>query len=346
MRYVRLLYIAQQEQRPSSTASSSTSHNKNTDSNSSSQCNRLHQYHRRQPLLPFSSSVKIDPAGKHITNTDSVFSYSEEAHVVETSTNPHASKPAMAVLRYTSMYMLLLVVTLVQYFFTSGSSPGYVVYAMREYARTEASLRASEISKNGGIGFGTCNRPIMLKDSAAGGIFGKLLKTGVGSRPRGSYASIKKSNKRGCFVSSSKPSVGGIFGKSGVVFFNFVLFRMGRCPRLQQKKKQDTGLFCEQRQQLGDKLLKGQNRLSASFGDCKQQQPCGLLGPNQGMWELLISFVLKEEGNNYIIHLSTCMSILGFKSKGCEKLLGINWKLDVYFFGVDSDQIAGMLFYN
>ncbi|KAL4562358.1 hypothetical protein LXL04_034560 [Taraxacum kok-saghyz] len=222
MRYVRLLYIAQQEQRPSSTASSSTSHNKNTDSNSSSQCNRLHQYHRRQPLLPFSSSVKIDPAGKHITNTDSVFSYSEEAHVVETSTNPHASKPAMAVLRYTSMYMLLLVVTLVQYFFTSGSSPGYVVYAMREYARTEASLRASEISKNGGIGFGTCNRPIMLKDSAAGGIFGKLLKTGVGSRPRGSYASIKKSNKRGCFVSSSKPSVGGIFGKSGVVFFNFV----------------------------------------------------------------------------------------------------------------------------
>ncbi|KAL4562348.1 hypothetical protein LXL04_003551 [Taraxacum kok-saghyz] len=60
MRYVRLLYIAQQEQRPSSTASSSTSHNKNTDSNSSSQCNRLHQYHRRQPLLPFSSSVKID----------------------------------------------------------------------------------------------------------------------------------------------------------------------------------------------------------------------------------------------------------------------------------------------
>ncbi|KAL4568775.1 hypothetical protein LXL04_024390 [Taraxacum kok-saghyz] len=260
MRYVRLLYIAQQEQRPSSTASSSTSHNKNTDSNSSSQYNRLHQYHRRQPLLPFSSSVKIDP----------------EAHVVETSTNPHASKPAMAVLRYTSMYMLLLVVTLVQYFFTSGSSPGYVVYAMREYARTEASLRASEISKNGGIGFGTCNRPIMLKDSAAGGIFGKLLKTGVGSRPRGSYASIKKSNKRGCFV----------------------LFRMGRWPRLQQKKKQDTGLFCEQKQQLGDKLLKGQNRLSASFGDCKQQQPCGLLGPNQGMWELLISFVLKEEGNN------------------------------------------------
>ncbi|KAL4573589.1 hypothetical protein LXL04_020400 [Taraxacum kok-saghyz] len=64
MRYVRLLYIAQQEQRPSSTASSSTSHNKNTDSNSSSQCNRLHQYHRRQPLLPFSSSVKIDTGQK------------------------------------------------------------------------------------------------------------------------------------------------------------------------------------------------------------------------------------------------------------------------------------------
>ncbi|CAH1421645.1 unnamed protein product [Lactuca virosa] len=47
---------------------------------------------------------------------------------------------------YTSMYMLLVVVTLVQYFFTSGSSPGYVLDAMREYAKTEASLRASEIS--------------------------------------------------------------------------------------------------------------------------------------------------------------------------------------------------------
>lgn len=48
---------------------------------------------------------------------------------------------------YTSMYMLLVVVTLVQYFFTSGSSPGYVLDAMREFSRTEASLRASEISK-------------------------------------------------------------------------------------------------------------------------------------------------------------------------------------------------------
>ncbi|KAI7745916.1 hypothetical protein M8C21_005544 [Ambrosia artemisiifolia] len=49
---------------------------------------------------------------------------------------------------YTSIYLLLVVVTLVQYFFTSGSSPGYVVDAMREFAKTEASLRASEVSKN------------------------------------------------------------------------------------------------------------------------------------------------------------------------------------------------------
>ncbi|KAL8231715.1 hypothetical protein R6Q57_001493 [Mikania cordata] len=48
---------------------------------------------------------------------------------------------------YTSIYMLLVVVTLVQYFFTSGSSPGYVLDAMREFASAEASLRASEISK-------------------------------------------------------------------------------------------------------------------------------------------------------------------------------------------------------
>lgn len=48
---------------------------------------------------------------------------------------------------YTSIYMLLVVATLVQYFVTSGSSPGYVLDAMRDFARTEALLRASEISK-------------------------------------------------------------------------------------------------------------------------------------------------------------------------------------------------------
>ncbi|KAI7755601.1 hypothetical protein M8C21_029307 [Ambrosia artemisiifolia] len=47
---------------------------------------------------------------------------------------------------YTLIYLLLVVATLVQYYFTSGSSPGYVIDAMREYASTEASLRASEIS--------------------------------------------------------------------------------------------------------------------------------------------------------------------------------------------------------
>ncbi|KAL4568163.1 hypothetical protein LXL04_023769 [Taraxacum kok-saghyz] len=75
--------------------------------------------------------------------------------------------------------------------------------------------------RNGGIEFGTCSGPIMLKDSAAGGFFGKLLNTGVGSRPRGSYASSKKSNKRGCFVSSSKPSV-GVAGRPPGGFAGFI----------------------------------------------------------------------------------------------------------------------------
>ncbi|KAL4562093.1 hypothetical protein LXL04_034285 [Taraxacum kok-saghyz] len=55
-----------------------------------------------------------------------------------------------------------------------------------------------------------------------------------------------------------------------------------------------TGLFCEQRQQLGDKLLKGQNRLSSSFGDCKQQQPWWLFGHSWCLccfW-MLMKFVL------------------------------------------------------
>ncbi|MFS7948614.1 putative protein S-acyltransferase [Helianthus anomalus] len=47
---------------------------------------------------------------------------------------------------YTLIYMLLVVATLVQYYFTSGSSPGYVIDAMRDFAETEASLRASEFS--------------------------------------------------------------------------------------------------------------------------------------------------------------------------------------------------------
>ncbi|KAL4561485.1 hypothetical protein LXL04_033651 [Taraxacum kok-saghyz] len=65
-------------------------------------------------------------------------------------------------------------------------------------------------------------------------------------------------------------------------------------PGYSRKKKQDTGLFCEQRQQLGDKLLKGQNRLSASFGDCKQQQPWGLFGHSWCLccFLMLMKFVL------------------------------------------------------
>ncbi|KAJ0452344.1 putative protein S-acyltransferase [Helianthus annuus] len=42
--------------------------------------------------------------------------------------------------------MLLVVATLVQYYFTSGSSPGYVIDAMSDFAETEASLRTSEFS--------------------------------------------------------------------------------------------------------------------------------------------------------------------------------------------------------
>ncbi|GKA20097.1 protein S-acyltransferase 10 [Tanacetum coccineum] len=48
---------------------------------------------------------------------------------------------------YTVIYLLLVAATIVQYFFTSGSSPGYVLDAMRDYARTEAAFQASEISK-------------------------------------------------------------------------------------------------------------------------------------------------------------------------------------------------------
>lgn len=48
---------------------------------------------------------------------------------------------------YTLVYLLLFVATLVQYFITCGSSPGYVLDAMRDFARADASLRASEISK-------------------------------------------------------------------------------------------------------------------------------------------------------------------------------------------------------
>ncbi|KAL7613967.1 protein S-acyltransferase 10 isoform X1 [Lactuca sativa] len=46
----------------------------------------------------------------------------------------------------TICYLLLFVATIVQYLYTSGSSPGYVLDAMREFARAEASLRASETS--------------------------------------------------------------------------------------------------------------------------------------------------------------------------------------------------------
>ncbi|KAI3519127.1 hypothetical protein L1887_08153 [Cichorium endivia] len=48
---------------------------------------------------------------------------------------------------FTSLYLLLFVATVVQYLFTSGSSPGYVLDAMREFARVDASLRTPEISK-------------------------------------------------------------------------------------------------------------------------------------------------------------------------------------------------------
>ncbi|KAL4555056.1 hypothetical protein LXL04_037667 [Taraxacum kok-saghyz] len=94
-------------------------------------------------------------------------------------------------------------------------------------------------------------------------------------------------NLRGQQVNSSLCT--GLLEITGTIFMDnwkdFLDFLGCRCcsewadgPGYSRKKKQDTGLFCEQRQQLGDKLLKGQNRLFASFGDCKQQQPCGLFG--------------------------------------------------------------------
>ncbi|KAL4577745.1 hypothetical protein LXL04_013858 [Taraxacum kok-saghyz] len=48
---------------------------------------------------------------------------------------------------YTIIYLLFFMATIAQYLFTSGSSPGYVLDAMREFSRAEALLRTSEASK-------------------------------------------------------------------------------------------------------------------------------------------------------------------------------------------------------
>nr|GMD00783.1 protein S-acyltransferase 10-like [Ipomoea batatas] len=45
---------------------------------------------------------------------------------------------------YTAMYLLLFIVTLAQYFITSGSSPGYVLDAMR--AVNEAGALSNRMS--------------------------------------------------------------------------------------------------------------------------------------------------------------------------------------------------------
>ncbi|PIA32916.1 hypothetical protein AQUCO_04300101v1 [Aquilegia coerulea] len=57
---------------------------------------------------------------------------------------------------YTVLYLLLFVATLAQYFFTSGSSPGYVLDAMRAvnethviFSNTSATSKQSASSKNG-----------------------------------------------------------------------------------------------------------------------------------------------------------------------------------------------------
>ncbi|KAF5753089.1 protein S-acyltransferase 10 [Tripterygium wilfordii] len=59
---------------------------------------------------------------------------------------------------YTSLYLLLFVATLVQYFVTSGSSPGYVLDAMRDinetnvtFRKTSASSKQPASSKNGSL---------------------------------------------------------------------------------------------------------------------------------------------------------------------------------------------------
>ncbi|XP_019230912.1 PREDICTED: protein S-acyltransferase 10-like isoform X2 [Nicotiana attenuata] len=49
---------------------------------------------------------------------------------------------------YTAAYLLLLASTLVQYFITSGSSPGYVLDAMRTANETDASHHRTSITSN------------------------------------------------------------------------------------------------------------------------------------------------------------------------------------------------------
>ncbi|KAK9034882.1 hypothetical protein V6N11_076937 [Hibiscus sabdariffa] len=59
---------------------------------------------------------------------------------------------------YTALYLLLLFVTLVQYFITSGSSPGYVIDVMRAsnetnviYRKSSVASKQSASSKNGSL---------------------------------------------------------------------------------------------------------------------------------------------------------------------------------------------------
>ncbi|KAL8168381.1 hypothetical protein V2J09_009880 [Rumex salicifolius] len=59
---------------------------------------------------------------------------------------------------YTALYVLLFVATLIQYFITSASSPGYVVDAMRDFNERDSLIRAASAaskqpatSKNGGV---------------------------------------------------------------------------------------------------------------------------------------------------------------------------------------------------
>ncbi|KAL8151737.1 hypothetical protein V2J09_021545 [Rumex salicifolius] len=46
---------------------------------------------------------------------------------------------------YTALYLVFFVATLVQFLLTSGSSPGYVVDAMRALNEREALLRAASV---------------------------------------------------------------------------------------------------------------------------------------------------------------------------------------------------------
>ncbi|KAJ9541064.1 hypothetical protein OSB04_027570 [Centaurea solstitialis] len=96
---------------------------------------------RRSKLLPQLTSVMV-----HLVYIGFIFIFDTE-FFEKLKTQPW----------YTLVYLLLFVATLVQYFITCGTSPGYVLDAMRDYATADASLRASEISNEENLLQGSSN---------------------------------------------------------------------------------------------------------------------------------------------------------------------------------------------